>query len=196
MAEKHLFPWWAGWFLLNPLRKISTDPHKIFKPYIKEGMTILDLGCAMGFFSIPLAEMTGPSGRVVCVDLQQKMLNVLSKRAQKRGLSEIIEPRLCTAESLNTGDLKNSAGFALAFAVVHETPDEEKFITEVYNSLYKGGVFFMAEPSGHVTEEMFSRNVEIALKAGFSVKEYRNHRYYRGVILEKQQGEAGPNAGN
>lgn len=196
MAEKHLFPWWAGWFLLNPLRKFYTDPQKLFKPYVKEGMTVLDLGCAMGFFSLPLAEMTGPSGKVICIDLQKQMLNVLSKRSARSGLSGIIEARLCTAESLNIDDLKGRAGFALAFGVVHETLNEKKFITEVYDALQSGGLFFMAEPSGHVTEEKFNENIDIALNTGFSVKENRNHRYYRGVILEKQQGESGPNAGN
>jgi len=53
-------------------------------PYVKTGMTILDVGCAMGFFSLPMAKMVGSTGRVICVDLQEKMIKTLNKKLQKQ----------------------------------------------------------------------------------------------------------------
>jgi len=44
----------------------------------------LDIGSAMGFFSLPMAKMVGAEGKVVCVDLQQKMLDVLEKKSAKQ----------------------------------------------------------------------------------------------------------------
>jgi cyclopropane fatty-acyl-phospholipid synthase-like methyltransferase len=34
-------------------------------PYVKPGMTVLDVGCGMGFFSIGMARMVGDEGRVI-----------------------------------------------------------------------------------------------------------------------------------
>lgn len=48
-------------------------------------MTVLDVGSAMGFFSLPMAEMVGPGGKVVCIDVQLKMLQVLRRRAVEGG---------------------------------------------------------------------------------------------------------------
>jgi len=42
-------------------------------------MTVLDIGCGMGFFSIPLAPMVGPNGKVIWVDMQEKMLQLLAE---------------------------------------------------------------------------------------------------------------------
>ena len=42
-----------------------------------EGMTVLDVGCGMGFFSIGLAKLVGDKGCVIAADVQPKMLSVL-----------------------------------------------------------------------------------------------------------------------
>lgn len=89
----HVCPWWVGYFLINPLRKLSEDPEKIFTPYIKPGMTVIDYGCAMGYFSLPLAKMTGPSGKVRCFDIQERMLKKLGQRARKRNLQFVSEAK-------------------------------------------------------------------------------------------------------
>ncbi len=63
-------PWWLGYLLVSPLRRLFQDPTEIVRPYAGEGMTVLDVGCGMGFFSLPMARLVGDRGRVVCVDLQ------------------------------------------------------------------------------------------------------------------------------
>ena len=52
MAD-HVCPPWMGRLLLNPLRKLVESPKKIFAPFVKEGMVVLEPGCAMGFFTLP-----------------------------------------------------------------------------------------------------------------------------------------------
>ncbi|MBN1498376.1 MAG: class I SAM-dependent methyltransferase [Spirochaetes bacterium] len=146
MKEHHLFPWWAGYLLINPIRKLSLNPRGLLGGYITPGMSILDAGCAMGFFSIPMAEMTGPGGRVYCIDPQKKMLTVLAKRAKRKGLSEIIATRECTFDSLMAGDLESRIDLALAFGVLHETRDENAFIREIASTLRPGGLFVFGEP--------------------------------------------------
>ena len=80
MAE-HVCPVWVGYLLASPLRKIFQNPDKILSAYVKEGMKVLDIGCAMGFFSLPMARMVGSGGKVICVDIQPNMLSSLKKRA-------------------------------------------------------------------------------------------------------------------
>ena len=70
----HVCPWWGGDFLDNRLRRLIHDPEMIVGPYVKPGMTVMDVGCGMRLFSIPMARMVGDEGRVIAVDLRQKML--------------------------------------------------------------------------------------------------------------------------
>lgn len=79
-------PWWLGYLLAAPMRKLAQDPQKILKPYMKTGDTVLDVGSAMGFFSLPMARLVGERGHVVCVDLQEKMIDGLRRRASRAGL--------------------------------------------------------------------------------------------------------------
>ena len=94
MAE-HICPWWVGYFLISPIRRWLQDPEKILSPYINEGMTVLDIGPGMGFFTIPAARMVGESGKVIAVDVQEKMLTVLRKRAEKAGVAGRVVTKRC-----------------------------------------------------------------------------------------------------
>ena len=77
-------PWWLGSLLASPVRRwMQGDPVEILKPFVREGMTVLEPGPGMGFFTIPLARLVGASGRVVAVDLQPKMIAGLKRRAAK-----------------------------------------------------------------------------------------------------------------
>ena len=75
MAD-HVCPPWVGRLLLNPLRMLVENPNKIFAPFVKEGMVVLEPGCAMGFFTLPLARMVGPEGKVVAVDVAYRTVVV------------------------------------------------------------------------------------------------------------------------
>jgi len=120
--DRHVCPWWLGYLLACPLRRWVADPAKILAPYVREGMTVLEPGPGMGFFTLPLARMVGATGRVVAVDIQPRALDALRRRARKAGLLERVEIRLSQSDSLGLGDLANQVDFALAFAVVHEMP--------------------------------------------------------------------------
>lgn len=184
MAER-VCPVWIGYFLASPVRKLFENPQKILKPYVEEGMTVLDIGCAMGFFSLPLARMVGGRGKVVCVDLQAKMLESLEKRARRAGLSDRIETRICQQDSLGLGDVAEEVDFALAYAVVHEVPDASKFFSEAYGSIKPSGRLLLAEPKGHVSEEDFEITIAAAKQSGFSVVGDPEIRRSRTTLLEK-----------
>lgn len=184
MAQR-VCPVWIGYLSVNPLRKLLQNPEKILSPYINNGMKVLDIGCAMGFFSLPLARMVGSSGKVICVDLQQKMIESLEKRAKKAGLSNRIGTRICRESSLVLDGLDEEIDFTLAFYVVHEVPDVCGFFSQVYKTMKPGGRFLVVEPKGHVSKRDFEVTISIAEKAGFRIIGHPQIGHNRTVLLEK-----------
>lgn len=167
--SRSICPVWIGYLLASPLRKLIEDPKKILAPHVREGDLVLDVGCAMGFYSLPLARMVGPKGKVACVDVQEKMLSSLRKRAHKAGLSSRIETRTCNDKTLGLEDFKGKINFALASAVVHEVPKVEGFFADIWESLINKGELLVMEPKGHVSEEDFFQSMEVARKCGFEL---------------------------
>ena len=84
MASHRVCPWWLGYFLVSPLRRLVEDPEKIVGPYVSEGMTVLEPGPGMGFFTLEMARRVGSSGRIIAVDLQPRMIASLKRRAARR----------------------------------------------------------------------------------------------------------------
>ncbi len=107
MSEKkhRVCPWWMGYFLASPLRRLIQNPERIIGPYISEGMRVLEIGPGMGFFTLPMARMVGEKGKIYCVDIQRRMLHTLRRRAKKAGIADRIEDRLCSDTSLGISDL-------------------------------------------------------------------------------------------
>ena len=184
MAER-VCPWWLGYLLASPLRRLLEKPEEVLAPHVESGVTAMDIGCGMGFFSLPLAELVGPSGRVICVDLQERMISSLRKRASRAGLAERIETRVCSASSLGTQDLEGKVDFVLTYAMVHEVPDAAGLLTQIHDVLVPGGRLLIAEPRGHVSEEALEKTIAAAEKAGLSVVDRPAVKRSRAALLEK-----------
>ena len=97
-------PWWLGYFLVSPLRRLWQSPRRILSPHVSAGMTVIEPGCGMGFFTLELARLVGPRGKVIAIDLQSRMLAGLRRRAARAGLAERIEGRLVENASLGIED--------------------------------------------------------------------------------------------
>lgn len=178
-------PWWLGYFLAHPWRKRYQDPIEILTPHIEPGMTVADIGCGMGFFSLKMAKMVGDEGRVICVDLQPRMLKSLMKRARKAEVNDRIEERLCSDISLGLDDLKESVDFVLAFAVAHEVPDQKQLFTELFSIMKPGGTLLLAEPAGHIPDSEFQITLGTAFDSGFSKTSEPEIRKSHTAVLKK-----------
>jgi ubiquinone/menaquinone biosynthesis C-methylase UbiE len=184
MAER-VCPWYLGYFLASPLRRLYQDPEKIFSPYVKPGMKVLEIGPGMGFFSLPLAKLVGETGHIYCTDIQKKMLESLRKRADRENLLERIDIRLCDETSLQIPDLAGSMDFALAFAVIHEVPNQKLLLKEIFDSLRKDGMLLIAEPKGHVTLEGFEKTLDLAQRNGMKKENIPDIRGSFSALLYK-----------
>ena len=163
-------PWGLGYLLVSPLRRLAQNPAALLAPYLSQGMTVLEPGPGMGFFTLEMARRVGASGRVVVVDIQSKMLDGLRRRARKAGVLDRIDARVVSKDGMALGDLAGKVDFALAFAMVHELPDQARFFAETAAALRPGAKLLLAEPAGHVTPEGFAATLAQAAKAGLRVE--------------------------
>jgi ubiquinone/menaquinone biosynthesis C-methylase UbiE len=155
-------------------------------PFVHEGMTVLEPGPGMGFFTTELARLVGPSGRVVVVDIQPKMLSGLKRRLAKRGLLERVDVRLATPDSMGLDGLDGRFDFALVFAVVHELPSGVSFFAEAAKALKPGALLLLAEPRGHVNEAKFEAELQAAAQAQLELVDRPAVPHSRGALLKKR----------
>jgi predicted O-methyltransferase YrrM len=127
----------------------------------------------------------GKSGRIICVDVQERMLDKLKKRAQRSGLLDRITAILTDGNSLHIEKYEGQIDFALAFAVVHEVPEQRQMFDEVYHSMKDGSLLLISEPEARVAKEDFQNTVEIARERGFREEASLDIRRSRSVLLKR-----------
>jgi ubiquinone/menaquinone biosynthesis C-methylase UbiE len=172
--------WKIAFALDNPIRRLIHNPQKILGEYIDAGQTVLDVGCGPGAFSIAMAKMVGESGKVIAVDVQGEMLQIVREKAAQQGL----DSRITTHKSGPDGIvLSEKVDFALAFYMVHEVPDAEAFLKEVASLLKPRGKMLIVEPKMHVSADAFERTIEIAQQVGLKPIFEPQIRFSRSKLL-------------
>jgi SAM-dependent methyltransferase len=172
-------------FFATPFRRLIQDPAPIVAPYVHAGMTVLEPGPGMGFFTLELARLVGPSGHVIAVDVQRQMVAGLRRRARRAGLLDRIDTRVVLPTSMGVDDVEGRVDFVFAFAVVHEMPEPAPFFSEAARALKPGATLLLAEPTGHVDDQGFARELVAAAQAGLAVVNHPSIRSCRTVPLCK-----------
>ena len=167
----------------NRIRRMLQDPVKILAPFIKDKMTVLDIGCGPGFFSIAMANMVGESGRIIAVDLQEGMLQKVKEKIKGTEIGNRIILHKCEEGKLN---IKEHADFALAFYMAHEVSDQDVFFREIISILKPSGKFLVVEPKiFHVSKKEFENTINVAENAGFKASPGPKVFFSRTVVLER-----------
>jgi SAM-dependent methyltransferase len=177
-------PWWLGYVLASPLRKLLQNPSDLVAPYVEDGMVVLEPGCGMGFFTLELAGRVGVTGRVVAVDLQKRMLDGLRRRAGRAGLLERIDIRQVAEDRLGISDLDGQVDLVLAFYVVHELANPGGFFEEVHQALRPTGKVLIVEPRSHGGgDEGFDEGLRLAARSGLVVLDRPTFKRNQVAIL-------------
>jgi len=132
----------------NPFRRLFLPPRRLTKPFVSKGQVAADVGCGPGFYTISLAECVGTEGKVYAVDLDEKAIQALEKKAEERGLSHI-EARASTA--CNLGFIKDgSVDFVLANGLLCSmaTQHHESVVNEIKRILKPGGRAYISVARG------------------------------------------------
>ncbi len=166
----------------NRFRRWLQNPQKIVGPYIEEGMTVLDLGCGPGFFSIDMAQMVGKSGRVIAVDLQEGMLQKLRDKIQGTELDKRITVHKCEDNKIGVSE---KIDFVLAFYMVHEVPNQEELFNEIGVILKPKGQVLVVEPPFHISKSAFEETIRKARNAGFTLVERPKVLLSKTAVLKK-----------
>ena len=183
--SKRVCPWWLGYLLASPMRRWMTDPGALLAPYVHQGMTVLEPGPGMGFFTLELGRLVGPKGRVIAVDVQEKMVQALKRKVRKADLSARIDARLVPADSMQLGDLAGSVDCTIAYAVVHEMPSCRNFFHEAATASRSGAQLLLVEPAGHVSDADFEEELRFAQEAGFSITDRPSISRSHAAVLKK-----------
>jgi ubiquinone/menaquinone biosynthesis C-methylase UbiE len=108
---------------------------------LKAGMTVCDLGCGNGYYSIAMAKLVAP-GKVLAVDIQQEMLHLLKLRAEAAQVDNIqqllgsaVDPHLPPA----------SVDLVLLVDVYHEFSHPQQMLAAIRKSLKPGGLIALLE---------------------------------------------------
>ena len=164
----------------NSIRKFLQNPRRILRDYVKEGMTVLDVGCGPGVFTVEMANMVGDSGKVIAADLQEGMLQKLANKIKGTGLEKRIKLHKCESDKIGISD---SVDFVLAFYMIHEVPDHGGFFEEIRGLLKPDGRLLVVEPKFHVSKIAFAEMIRLTEKLGFKVIEMPGVFFSRTVTL-------------
>ena len=167
----------------NSFRRWLHKPQKILGPYIKQGMSVLDLGCGPGVFTVEIAKLVGESGKVVAADLQEGMLKIVNGKITGTALEKRVVLHKCQENSIG---LVEKMDFILAFWMVHEVPDHERLFEELKSILKPGGKLFIIEPRIHVTRMAFEKMTAGLIRIGFQITGRPKIFFSRAILLTSQ----------
>jgi ubiquinone/menaquinone biosynthesis C-methylase UbiE len=127
----------------NPFRRMIQPLHK--KPGrlgIKLGMTVLEIGPGSGTYTLAAAKTVGPEGKIIAVDIEDRVVQHIQRRIDKTGVTNI-EVFQGDAQSLDF--LANSFDAVYAITVFGEIPDRGKALAEFQRVLVPGGTLALSE---------------------------------------------------
>ncbi|HEY5706682.1 MAG TPA: methyltransferase domain-containing protein [Terrimicrobiaceae bacterium] len=168
-------PAWLVPLLENPYVEAVAGAKVILeRAGICPDMRVLDAGCGPGRLTVPASIMVGPSGHVVAVDIQRRMLQMLRDRIEENGLTNV---ELVHA-GLGEGRLAaNEFDIALLVTVLGEIPNKVAALREIYECLRPGGVLSITEVLPDPHYQSFSRVCRLVADSGF-----RELAIFRGCL--------------
>jgi ubiquinone/menaquinone biosynthesis C-methylase UbiE len=164
----------------NSIRRLIHKPRKILEPYVGKGMTVLDLGCGPGYFTIELAKLVGEKGMVISADLQQGMLDKVTGKIRGTDLEQRVEIHKCQDDLIG---ISQKVDFVLAFWMVHEVPDQQRLFKELKSVMNPGGRIIIIEPKIHVTERSFKKMINLLELEGLEIIERPRIWLSRSILL-------------
>jgi len=109
---------------------------------IKEGDTVLDLGCGAGFDCFLASAKVGKAGRVIGLDMTPEMIEKAKINAEKLGKNNV-EFILGEIENIPLKD--NSIDVIISNCVINLTPDKTQSFKEAHRVLKAGGKIYLSD---------------------------------------------------
>lgn len=178
----------------NEKRREILPPYEILQKLgLAPGMAVADIGCGIGYFSIPAAEITGSSSLVYAMDISEEMLEEVSRRAVAAGLTNL---RNIQVEEYDLKLEDGGVDFAILSFVLHEVEDKEKYIAEIGRILKRGGKLAILEWEKKETESgppashrvSFEEAEKLLAESGFiQISKIDINSAHYGITAEKKK---------
>jgi ubiquinone/menaquinone biosynthesis C-methylase UbiE len=132
----------AEW-LERPEREKEEHPRKLMEALkLKKGEVVADIGAGTGYFTFRIADIVGPKGKVLAVDIQPEMLDIMRKRMKERKITNVELVRGTETDPKLKAD---SADLILMVDVYHEFSHPWEMTTAMIKALKPGGRLVFVE---------------------------------------------------
>jgi ubiquinone/menaquinone biosynthesis C-methylase UbiE len=184
MTKKQITSQWTGikgrifaWHLDNPLATLPetlllgdcrSAVLKEFSLLIRGEEVVLDIGAGTGRFSLAIAEKLS-SGKVICLDLSEEMLQHLQQKAEKAGLKERIQ--ILKREASSSGLGNESVDLVMSNSVFHELSSPEAVLMEMLRVLKTNGWVMITDFRDSRISRLICRSHREGSHGPFSVNE-------------------------
>jgi ubiquinone/menaquinone biosynthesis C-methylase UbiE len=169
----------------GPYRNRVQPPSMIISAIdAKPGMTVVEVGCGSGLYTVAVAKAVQPDGLVYAVDIQEGMLEKLRARMKREGV-ENITPVLADAEGRIPLD-DGIADAVFSVAVISEIPDPMKAIEQIKRLMANEGVFAEAELLLDPDYPLRRTVIKWAREAGL-ILEKKTGNAFRYVLIFKKE---------
>lgn len=167
----------------NPLRhRIQPPDETAVRHGIEPGMTILEVGPGNGTYTMAAARRVGGKGKVVAIDIEPRMIERVTRRAQAEGV-ENIEAQVASVYDLPFEHGSFDAIYMIA--VIGEIPVPQKAMKEFYRVLSPSGTLALSELLFDPDYPRARTLIRWASAAGFRLKKRVGNFFYYTLIFEK-----------
>jgi ubiquinone/menaquinone biosynthesis C-methylase UbiE len=129
--------------LLSEERQAALQPESLLRSLgLKAGMTLADIGCGPGFFTLPAAEIVGKNGGVFAADIEGEMLSTVRSRVNEAGLTNT---RIVKTNEREIPIAPETCDFVLLAFVIHEIESRASFLHRAARLLKSGGRLVILE---------------------------------------------------
>ena len=164
-------PDWSfkGMTWLYKFRDFTGYPQRRLKKIpLKEGMAVVDYGCGPGGYTILMAKLVGPKGKVFAVDLHPLAIKMIKEKAARESLTNV---EAVLVDSYNTGIQSSTIDLILLLDTLPLIKDHNALLGEIYRLLKPNGLMFMSHARIRA-----SRTKEMVENTGlFTIVECRGH---------------------
>jgi len=185
--KTHLHPLEKASALESRLRLLLQNPGRILKKYIHPGMTVLDLGCGTGYFTLEIAKLLEKKGKVIAADVQKGMLDVL---IHKLGNNELQQQIQIHNNQENTLNLTDKVDFIFAFYSFHEMKYIDSITYELQKTIKPETKILISEQKFHVSKYTFNTIVQKMENIGFEICKRPRIFLSRTVIMKIKSANA------
>jgi ubiquinone/menaquinone biosynthesis C-methylase UbiE len=133
----------AATWLERPEREEEENPKKLLELLkLKDGEVVADIGAGSGYYTFRIAKLVAPKGKVLAVDIQKEMLDIIRDRTKKEKLTNV-EPVL--GEEADPKLKDESVDTILLVDVYHEFAFPYEMTGKMVKALKPGGRMVFVE---------------------------------------------------